>query len=296
MTFRPRRSAAIALVAGVVALTAACSAGATRSAPTPEPTVTARAEVGSIAVIGDSISLGVAACGAADACPESSWAIGTDPAVASIASRITQLTGATPRTEALARPGARVADAQAAVAALSDSDVDLVLVLIGANDACAPSADAVTDPADFAAAYATLLAEVSAAVPDARIVAFSLPDLERLWQLGRTDPATVQAWDRSPSCRSLLQDAASDEADDVDRRAAIAAALTSYDTAIAEACGATPSCTSDAGAVHAARFEEADVSAVDRFHPSAQGQAKLAEAAWSAVAGAIGADPSTPAP
>ncbi|GAA5200911.1 hypothetical protein GCM10025773_19720 [Microbacterium jejuense] len=244
-------------------------------------------------MIGDSISLGVAACGAAEACTAASWAIGTDPAVDSIASRVAEQTGSAPRTEALARPGVRIADAESALSSLAHSDADLVLVLVGANDACTASVDTVTPVADFADSYAALLTGVSTALPEARIVALSLPDLLQLWQLGRTDPATVEAWDRSPSCRSLLQSAASDESDDVERRAAIADLVTAYDDAIAGACAATPTCTYDQGAVHAARFDSADVSSVDRFHPSVQGQSKLAAAAWPTVAAAI--DPAAPA-
>jgi len=274
------------LATALVSATAACSATEERTTPAPSPSASAPPQVGSIAVIGDSLSLGVAACGAADACTEASWAIGTDPAVASIASRVAELTGSVPRTEALARPGAQIADAEAALPTLADSDADLVLVLIGANDACTASADTVTAPADFADAYARLLAGVSTALPEARIVALSLPDLLQLWRLGSTDPATVQAWDRSPSCRSLLQNAASQAEADVDRRAAIDDLVTAYDDAIAAACAATPTCTFDRGAVHAVRFDSDDVSSVDRFHPSVQGQAKLAAAAWSAVAAA----------
>ncbi|MFD4957925.1 SGNH/GDSL hydrolase family protein [Microbacterium sp. NPDC058389] len=293
MTAWRRRIGGALLATALVAVASGCSAAEVRAAPTPSPSAPAPPQVGSIVVIGDSISLGVAACGTADACAEASWAIGTDPAVASIASRVAELTGSAPRTEAVARPGARIADAEAALPTLADSDADLVLVLVGANDACTASAASMTAPGDFADSYAALLTGVSAALPDARIVALSLPDLLQLWQLGSTDPATVQAWSRSPSCRSLLQNAASVADADIERRAAVDELVTAYDDAIADACAAIVSCTFDAGAVHAVRFDSDDVSTVDRFHPSLQGQAKLAEAAWSAVAAAI--DPAAPA-
>lgn len=285
---RAARTLALVALAGAMGL-AGCAAqpAATRPEPTPTPAETGLAPA-SLVVIGDSMSLAMSSCGAAEPCLEASWAVGTDRAVDSIAQRLGERSGVVPKTAAIAKLGAGVSFADDAVASLSQKQADLVLVLLGANDACTSSMDSVTSAADFAAGYASLLAGVRATAPDAPIVAYSVPDLLRLWELGRDDPAIVKAWGASPSCRSLLGDADSDAAPDVARRGEIAALLDSYDTAIAGACAAVTGCTFDDGAVHAVVFEDGDVSDVDHFHASRSGQATLAAAAWPAVERALG--------
>lgn len=291
------RRAAVAIPLGVLALSLAFTgcgaqpAAAPTVTRTPTPTATPTAEAGgveSIAVVGDSMSLAATACGEPTACVEQSWAIGTDAAVDSVATRLGALQGNTPSTTAIAKLGAKASWARGQVAALKAADPDVVLVLLGANDACAPSDDEVTGPDAFAADYAEVLAGVRSSAPGAAIVAYSVPDLLRLWELGRDDPETVEMWQASPSCRSLLADAGSDASDAVARRTAIADLVTSYNASIQAACAATEGCTWDEGAVNATQFELEDVSSLDHFHASAAGQATLAAAAWPVVERALG--------
>jgi len=277
-----------ALLGTAIALTlTGCAADAAPPRDTPAPTAAPTPVTSSLAVVGDSMSLAATACGTPEACVEASWAVGTDPAVQSIADRLAAGDGARPQVEVIAKLGARASWARSAVESLADAPPDIVLVLIGANDACASSFAEVTPAADFAADYLQVLEGIREAAPESRIVAYSVPDLLRLWELGRTDPETVRLWDASPSCRSLLAAADSDAAADADRRAAIAALVDEYDVAIAAACAATAGCTSDHGAVHATRFEAADVSPLDRFHASRAGQGTLAASAWPAVQAAL---------
>ncbi|KJL40337.1 GDSL-type esterase/lipase family protein [Microbacterium trichothecenolyticum] len=277
-------------VAVGVALTlslAGCAADA--EPPRATPTVSASAEpvADSLAVVGDSMTLAATACGTPGACVEASWAVGTDPSVGSIADRMAALSGSRPAVEAIAKLGARVSWARSAVDALAADPPDVVLVLLGANDACAPSTAEMTSAEDFAADYTQVLAGIRSAAPDARIVAFSVPDLLRLWELGRADPEIVRMWDESPGCRSLLASADSDAAADVDRRASVEALVAEYDLAIEAACAAAEGCTSDGGAVHDIRFEPEDISALDHFHASRAGQATLAAGAWTIVEAAL---------
>lgn len=279
----------IVLAAALLLSLTGCAAEVAAPRSTPAPSGSSAPIVGSLAVVGDSMSLAATACGTPDACVEASWAVGTDPAVSSIADRIAQAYGTRPAVGAIAELGARTAWARGAVGALADDPPDVVLVLLGANDACAASLAETTPAADFAADYAGVLSGIRAAAPSARIVAYSVPDLRRLWEIGRTDPEAVRAWDRSPGCRSLLASADSDASPDVERRAAVEALVTRYDRAIEAACAALEGCTSDGGAVHATRFELDDVSTLDHFHPSRAGQATLAASAWPAVQAALAA-------
>lgn len=283
-----------ALAAAALAASALMAIGCAAEAPEPtvEPvavTETPRSApaVGAMAVVGDSITLGVSACGSQEACPQASWAIGSEPEVDSILQRINDELGASPRATPIARLGAGVSYGADSVDLIASTGADLVLILLGANDACKPTVDEVTPPEEFAETYATMLTGIADALPDTRIVALSVPDVMRLWELGRTDPETVAMWGASPSCRSLLAEADSEDPADIERRDAISETVDAYDAAISAACDALEQCTSDAGAVHAVVFEEQHVSEVDSFHPSLAGQAALAEAAWPVVAEAI---------
>lgn len=282
---RARRTAAAVALAAAAALVAGCAPGrppAASSAP-----ATGSPAPAAVAVVGDSISLGVNACDPQQACPAVSWATGTDASVDSIVQRLTAASGTVPATTVLARAGANVSEAAAALGKSPAIDADLVLVLLGANDACTASVSAVTPVDRFAASYARVLDDIHAAAPAARVVAYSVPDLLHLWELGRTDPRAVALWNASRSCRSLLADADSDSAADTARRTAIGATITGYNAAIAAACARVSWCTSDDGALAATEFTAEDVSDVDYFHPSAAGQAALAAGAWPAVEAAL---------
>jgi len=277
------------VLAGVLALSiTGCAAEAEPPRAAPSPSPSAAFVTGSLAVVGDSMTLAATACGTPEACVEASWAVGTDPAVDSIADRLAQLEGSRPEVDAIAKLGARASWARSAVDTLADSPPDIVLVLLGANDACAASMSEVTPAPDFAADYLAVLTTIREVAPDARVVAYSVPDLLRLWELGRGDAETVEAWEKSPSCRSLLAAADSDATADAERRAEIGALVTDYNLAIEAACAATAGCTTDQGAVHATRFEAADISSLDHFHASRAGQARLAASAWPAVEAALG--------
>lgn len=274
-----------------VAVVATMSTGCTAPAPaTPAPTATADgagAGSGAIAVIGDSMSLGVNACSSPGECPAVSWALGDDAAVQSVAGRLQAVEGQAREHVWAAVDGGRVSGALGLVDKVVDSGAGLVLVLIGANDACTSSADRVTPPADFSADYASLLRRVSEGLPDATILALSVPDLQQLWSVERDNPRATELWDQSPSCRSLLANAASDAEADVARRAAVDAAVDAYNSAIAESCAQVAQCVSDGGALHGVAFSDAEISDIDYFHASAAGQAKIAEVAWAALDSAL---------
>lgn len=276
-----------AIVTGLalVALLAGCTPPTAAPAPPTETADGDLREVSSIAVVGDSMSVGMAACDSRDECPEASWALGTDSAVSSIRER---LGGDSITPLLLARPGAVVADRITAVEKAQGKSADLVLVAVGTNNVCTSSMDKITPVDEFGTTYGELLATIRAGVPDAPIVALSLPDISQLWEAGRSDPKIVGLWNQSPSCRTLLGDADSDAAADEDRRASVMETLAGYNASIIEACAAVTDCTTDDGAVNQITFSLDDISSADHFHPSKSGQAKVAAAAWPAVQKALG--------
>ncbi|QAY69505.1 SGNH/GDSL hydrolase family protein [Xylanimonas protaetiae] len=288
------RRAGVAVVAVLlVASAAACTGGGSAAAPrspdaapsssAPRPSASPDAgAVASVAAVGDSITLGVNACDEPGPCLDDSWALGTAPGVDSFATRLGGSGSARPATLPFAMEGATVGEALDHVQEIVDRKPDVVTVLLGANDACARTFDDMTSAEEFAASMTTLLQELADGLPDATLLAMSVPDLNQIWELGKDDPDAVGLWSKSPSCRSLLWHADSTSSDDAARRAAVDQRVRDFNAAIATACTALPTCVSDGGALHDVRFAPEDMSSIDHFHPSATGQARIAEVAWQA--------------
>jgi lysophospholipase L1-like esterase len=280
------------------ALALAAMLGACASTPTPPavpvsegPAPAAIEDVERMLVLGDSISLGVNACGQQGRCGEAAWATGDDAAVASLATRIGVASGRTPDVAAMAGEGARIIDLVDNVPDIVSDAPDLITMLIGSNDACAPAISEMTSVDAFAASAEQLLVPLSEQLPESVILVMSIPDLEQLWRIGHDDSGAVQAWGSSPACRSLLADPQSTAAADEQRRAEVGERVREFNRVLAEACDSLPNCIDDDGAVAGYEFSTDEISSVDHFHPSAAGQQAIAGLAWAALEeGATGLD------
>ncbi|QHC67990.1 hypothetical protein GSU68_16400 [Rathayibacter sp. VKM Ac-2759] len=279
---RGLRLAAAAAVAAVL-LAGCTSSPAPEETTEPAPSGALPFESGTIVAMGDSMTAAVAACGQDKACPSASWATGEDETVDSIARRAGETVGAVPTIDNIASKGATSdrmpLQAEKAVAA----DPDLVLLLIGANDVCRKKVAEITPPDTFRAAIASTLQTLSAGSPDATVFVASIPDLLAFFDAERTDSEAVSRWAQSPNCNSLLYNPASDADEDVARRAAVGDTIDEYNTILAEECAAVANCVSDGGALHSMPVTSDDISLVDHFHPSIQGQGKIADALWPAL-------------
>lgn len=262
------RLSAAALVTTIVGCTAGDAGGEPAGGGTPRPRV--------MAALGDSITRGFAACGRGGDCAEMSWATGTADDVDSHRRRLDVDT-----VHNLAVSGARVAGLGSQVQAAVRVRPQYVTVLIGANDACVGSEAAMTPVPEFAAAFDTALDALVRGVPDARILVLSVPDLTRLWEVGREQPEVRQAWASHGICAPMLADPLDTGADAQARRDRVRARVQAYNAAMAAACARhATQCRHDNNAVFGYRFELADVSPVDYWHPSRRGQATLARVAW----------------
>ena len=278
---RIRILGAMAAVA-VVALLAGCA-----GEPAPDLTEVEVPEaapvVTTLGILGDSISLGVNACQSQGQCAKASWSGGSDPAVGSVAARLAAASGTVPKVVNAAKDGGSVGDALGLVDEVLAAHPQLVTVLLGGNDACAPSLEEMTPTADFEAELTELFGRVSTEAPDAAILALSVPDIHHLWEVGRTNDRAVEAWNGSASCRNLLGAADDDSAAATARRDAVAARVDEFNSVIARVCAATDGCIDDAGALHAYPFTTDQLSSIDFFHPSTAGQRAIAEIAWDAL-------------
>ncbi|MFF5451705.1 SGNH/GDSL hydrolase family protein [Streptomyces sp. NPDC012950] len=286
--FRTAVSAATAVLLCAGAL-AGCSSGTPekpapgRSTPTPAPTPTSswNASPASLAAVGDSITRAFDACSLLSDCPEASWATGTDAAVNSLALRLLGPEKAAGRSWNLARTGARMAELPEQMTAAAARKPELVTVMMGANDACRPTPALMTPVADFRASFTAALARLRAAAPKAQVYVASVPDLKHLWSTGRLGGA-AGVWDLG-ICGAMLADATNLGPEAERRRTTVAARVDAYNGVLAEVCAKDERCRYDGGAVHRFRFDGAQLSSWDWFHPSRDGQARLAELAYRRI-------------
>ncbi len=268
----PRASAPAAPPAGSTTPAASATATPRPSAERPPlPTV--------MAAVGDSMTRAFNLCEGITDCPEESWSTGTR--TESHYARLRAL-GARLTAHNLAVSGSTVSSLPDQARRAVATGADYVTVLIGANDACTGRADSMTPVAAFAAAFERGLDTLVRGLPDARVLVVSVPDLMRLWEVGRDVPAVRERWDTIRVCQSMLADPLSNDAPDVARRARVKARVEAYNAAMARACARYRTCRWDGGAVYAHRFGVDAVSERDGWHPSRVGQRILADVSWRA--------------
>ncbi|WP_406860732.1 SGNH/GDSL hydrolase family protein [Streptomyces sp. HUAS MG47] len=255
---------------------------AARPTPKPSPTPVWDRSPASIAAVGDSITRGFDACQVLADCPEVSWSTGTDATVDSLALRLLGPEGAAARSWNLARSGARMAELPQQMALAAAERPELVTVMAGANDACRERPEQMTPVADFRASFSTALARLRSGAPKAQVYVTSVPDLKRLWSTGRTNPMSRQIW-KLGICGSMLADAEDTSPAAEERRNLVRARVVAYNEVLREVCATDARCRYDGGAVFGYPFGDAQLSPWDFFHPSKDGQARLAELAYRQV-------------
>ncbi|MCQ4204609.1 SGNH/GDSL hydrolase family protein [Streptomyces coelicoflavus] len=163
-----------------------------------------------------------------------------------------------------------------------EAEAELVAVMAGANDACRATTSAMTPVADFRAQFEEAMATLREKLPKAQVYVSSIPDLKRLWSQGRTNALGKQVW-KLGLCPSMLGDADSMDAAATLRRNTVRDRVEDYNEVLREVCAKDRRCRTDDGAVHAYRFGTDQLSHWDWFHPSVDGQARLAEIAYRRV-------------
>jgi lysophospholipase L1-like esterase len=158
----------------------------------------------------------------------------------------------------------------------------LVTVMAGANDACRDATSQMTPVADFRAEFEQALRTLRAGAPKTQVYVASVPNLKRLWSQGRTNPLGKQIW-KLGICPSMLGDADALDAAANLRRDTVQQRVEAYNRVLKEVCAKDRYCRFDGGAVYAYRFGTDQLSHWDWFHPSTDGQARLAEIAYRTV-------------
>jgi lysophospholipase L1-like esterase len=264
----------LALFAAVLALTLTASAHG--------------AYPNSIASTGDSITRAFNDCWFPYIdCPSASWSTGT-----SSYSHYRRIQGANPgiggRTYNHAVSGADMADLYGQVQGVIGRRAEYVTILMGANDVCASSEAAMTPVATFRAQFEQALASLNASLPSSRVFVSSIPDIHQLFSLYRYDLGANAVWAVAGICQSMLAWPFSNLPADVARRARVRQRNIDYNTQLAQVCAAYTQCRFDSNAVFNTPFVRSDVTTRDYFHPSVNGQAKLAAVTWGQAAAFVG--------
>ncbi|MDN3020482.1 SGNH/GDSL hydrolase family protein [Streptomyces sp. S.PB5] len=293
---RQRSRAVLAVMTAAVLGAAGCDAvGGDESAPSPSGTAAQRSKPtptgpvwdsspASLAAVGDSITRAFDACSLLQDCPEASWATGSSTKVDSLAVRLLGTAKAASHSWNYAVSGARMDDLAGQMAQAAAKKPGLVTVMAGANDACRDSTAQMTSVADFRSQFEDAMSTLRDAAPKAQVYVASVPDLKRLWSQGRTNPVGKQVW-KLGICPSMLGDADALDAVATERRDTVHKRVQEYNEVLKEVCAKDELCRFDGGAVYEYRFGTDQLSHIDWFHPSVNGQARLAEIAYREVTG-----------
>ncbi|MFI6682110.1 SGNH/GDSL hydrolase family protein [Streptomyces sp. NPDC050485] len=286
---RRARTTAALFAAAALATATGCQSGgghpdahaSAAAKPSPSPTPAWDRSPKSVAAVGDSITRGFDACTVLADCPEVSWSTGSDAGVDSLAVRL--LGPAAPEHSwNFAKTGARMADLPAQMGQAGAQQPGLVTVMAGANDACRSDVSDMTPVTAFRTDFAAALRQLRAVSPKSQVYVTSVPDLKRLWSTGRGSPLGKQIW-KLGICQSMLADADDLGAAATERRTEVYDRVVSYNEVLKDVCAKDHACRYDDGAVFDYDFGGDQLSPWDWFHPSKDGQGRLAEIAYRKV-------------
>lgn len=246
-----------------------------------KPTASTNTLPSSMASTGDSITRAFDAtssgCFLSD-CPQYSWSTGTSTAVTSQYQRIVKknrkISG---NGHNNAVTGAKMGDLDRQLQVAASQSVDYVTVLMGANDLCTSSTSTMTPTATFQSQFQTALTNYFAARPSSKMFVSSIPNIYQLWSVLHTNFSAVSTWTLFGICQAMLSTSNSS----ADRQAVVAQEAADNNV-LATVCAQFANCRWDGYATYNTAFSASDVSTVDYFHPSIQGQNKLASVTWAA--------------
>jgi hypothetical protein len=244
----------------------------------PSPTPSGPQLPDRIAAVGDSITtatdVGWCCVDPQGSNPQYSWSTGTSLAVNSHLRRIDALNGAKAVTGLnAADPGADSSDLQTQLHEASTFGAQYVTVLIGGNDLCWGP----TPTEQFRQRVTAAFDAFFSASPDARLFVASVPSLYHLWAIEHDDPWAQFIWNIFDVCPTMLPSDVSDQ-----QRQSILALEVEFNSILASACAEHPNCRWDGNTVFNHQFTTSDISPVDHYHPSFEGQNTLAAITWSA--------------
>ena len=235
-----------------------------------------------MASMGDSITRGFNACGWYADCTSRSFSTGS---YSSVNSHYLRILAKNPAIYGYnyndARTGAKVADMYGQAGTAVSQGAGYVTILIGANDACTSSESSMTSVTTFRASIDSGLARLKSGLPNAKVFILSVPDIKRLWQIGKGNAGALSAWSLFGICQSMLANPTSTATTDAARRDRVRQRVIDFNGQLAAACVAYgANCMFDNNAVFNYAFVLSQISTWDYFHPNTSGQAVLAAVSY----------------
>lgn len=272
------------LAAVLMALAGIGTAQAVRAPQSARDLVaTTPAYPGSMSSLGDSITRGFNAAGWFSDWTARSWSTGSYGSVKSHYNRLVALNPAlSGHAYNDARTGAKMTELAGQAATATKRNVDYVTVLMGANDACTSTEAGMTTTSAFGTRFTAAMEVFEADPTPPSVFVASVPDLYRLYSVGKSNSSARAAWGAYGICQSMLANPRSTTQADVDRRARVRQRVVDYNSTLAQVCGEYVFCKYDGGAVFGYPFTLSQLSTWDYFHPNTAGQAVLADVSYRA--------------
>lgn len=247
---------------------------------TPSTAVAAIPSSARMVALGDSITRAAVADGTQNAQPQNSWSTGTSSSVNSHLRRL-EAAGVDMSGGNYAKGGERSVHLATQATNAVATRADYVTILIGGNDICfASTPSGTTTPDAFEANVKRALDIIKASNPDARVLLASAPSMMALYQVGRDNFTIRLRWSIIGICPVMLANPTDTSAAANARRAAVEARVDEYNRRLAKLAAERANVFYDNGAVHNTAFTASDLSLLDGFHPSLNGQNKIAKATW----------------
>lgn len=228
--------------------------------------------------LGDSITRGFNACGWFFDCTERSWSTGNYAGLNSHAQRI-QAKGGAQTVANHAVSGARMVDLQGQAANVA-TGTEYVTILMGANDACTSSESTMTPVSTYRSQLEAGMSTLVSRSPNVKIAIASVPDIQRLWEIGKDNSSARSAWSGYGICQSMLANPQSTAQADVDRRTRVRQRVIDFNTQLAQVCAQYANCRFDNNAGFNFQFTLAHMSTWDYFHPNTEGQKVVADVTY----------------
>lgn len=232
----------------------------------------------SIAATGDSITRAFNTCAFPFTdCVANSWATGTEASVNSFYLRILER-NASIRGNLFndARSGGKMSDLAGQVTNVVTQRAEFVTVEMGANDVCTSSEATMTSVASYRTSFEGAMRTLRERLPSTRIAVGSIPNVYQLWSLLNPNRSAVSTWNSLSICQSMLRNPTSRTREDEERRLRVQRREVEFNEVLRTVCAEHANCQYDGGAGYAYRFEAAEVTTRDYFHPSVRGQATIA--------------------
>jgi lysophospholipase L1-like esterase len=239
----------------------------------------------SMAATGDSITRAFNTCGTPFTdCIANSWATGTETTVNSFYLRILERNaGIRGNLHNDAVSGAKMSDLPGQVTNVVAQRVEYLTIEMGANDVCTSEEGTMTSVASFRSNFESAIRTLRERLPGATVSVGSIPNIYNLWSVLHTNRSATAIWSFGSICQSMLRNPASTSREDEERRLRVQRREVEFNTVLSNVCATYEKCQYDRGTGYEFRFEPAEVSTNDYFHPSVRGQTTIASIEWPLV-------------